>query len=137
MKQKIILLSFFLCLYFLSQAQKQSIEVSGKVTDSITGEPVSHATISIKGEGDKAYTDDKGNFRFKATARYPIILRITYGGFESKEVEFIKEGSELSITLKAGGTMEDVVVTSILKKRSSFMDAPVSVGYIPLKQIEN
>src|SRR4051812_9885252 len=137
MKQKIILLSFFLCLYFLSQAQKQSIEVSGKVTDSITGEPVSHATISIKGEGDKAYTDDKGTFRFKATARYPIILRITYQGFESKEVEFIKDGSELSITLKPGGTMDEVVVTGFVKGPSPFMKTPVSVAHMPVTAIEN
>ncbi len=136
MKHKILLLALVICFYQLVSAQKQTIQVSGTVTDSITSEPVTHATVAIKGTNHKMYTDDKGFFNFNVPGSFPVVLLITYAGFESRE--FVIDGySSISIPLRPSGQLNEVVITAVDKRKSALMTAPVSIEYIGLRSIRN
>ncbi len=136
MKQKLLLLGLAFCLHYCLMAQKQSVQVIGNVTDSITGEPVTHATVSIKGTSNKMYTDDQGNFIFNILGNFPLTIQVSYTGFESREI-VIEGHSSLNISLKPSGQLNEVVVTAVDKRRTALMEAPVSIEYVGLRNIRN
>lgn len=77
---------FLTCaLLFVAQAYAQTARtVTGKVTDE-KGAPLSGVTISAVGANKNALTDNVGNFSIQVTEKVKT-LRITYVGFDSKEV---------------------------------------------------
>ncbi|HEX6190852.1 MAG TPA: TonB-dependent receptor [Chitinophagaceae bacterium] len=136
MKRRILLLVLVICVHQLVLGQKQTIQVSGTVTDSISSEPVTHATVAIKGTSHKTLTDDKGHFNFNFQGNFPVMILVTYTGFESRE--FLVEGySSISIPLKPSGQLNEVVITAVDKRKGALMSAPVSIEYVGLRAIKN
>src|ERR1700754_1152581 len=90
---------FTLLLFFTVWANAQNREVNGKVTDS-TGNPVSSATIRIKGikKGVSATTD--GSFKIGVPAN--AVLIISAIGFESREID-VSNTTSIDVTLHTAG----------------------------------
>ena len=137
MKRRIIFLCLLICAHYLLPAQKQSITVAGTITDSATREPVPFATVSMKGTNSKTKTDDKGNFNFSVQGNFPVVILVSYAGMETREFILQKTGEEISIPLKPSGQLNEVVITAPTRVHSSYMEAPVSVGYVGLRDIRN
>jgi CarboxypepD_reg-like domain/TonB-dependent Receptor Plug Domain len=137
MKQRFLLLSIILCMHYLLPAQKQGTQVAGTLKDSITNEAVTHATVSLKGTSTRTLTDDMGNFSFIHQGSFPVVVIISFVGFESREFVMQKTGETISIPFKPSGQLNEVVVTSVTKVHSAFMEAPVSVEYVSLANIRN
>jgi len=137
MKRKILFLVLALCLQYFLQAQKQSVQVNGSVKDSAKHQPVSHATISIKGTNSKTFTDDDGNFSISYQGNFPIAIVITHAGFKPHEFVMKSSGEELIIPFQPSGQLNEVAVTGVNKVHSGFMDAPISLEYLGLKTIQN
>ena len=137
MKQRIILLGLFFCVHCLLHAQKQSTQVKGTITDSATRDPISHATVAIKGTNTKTYTDDKGNFTLNFQGNFPIAIVISYAGIKDRECNMEKSGDEITIPLQSTGQLTEVFVTAPDKRQIAFMDASVSIEYVGLPQIRN
>ena len=137
MKQKLLFIGLAFCLQYSLQAQKQSVQVSGYVRDSVNHQPVSHATIAIKGGGNKTYTDDNGYFSFYHEGNFPLTVIISHAGFQSHQVEMKASGEEIIVPFKPSGQLNEVVITAVNKAQSGFMEAPVSVEYVGLKTIRN
>ncbi|MGN6438841.1 MAG: TonB-dependent receptor [Agriterribacter sp.] len=84
------------------------IDITGKVTDE-KGEPVSGASIVIKGKGTGTSTDASGNFKL-SIAGGTVVLVVSSVGFETKEVTVSQSGPvNISLARKAD-TIEDIVV---------------------------
>ncbi len=95
--------------------QQQASTCSGTVRDA-TGEPIIGASIIVKSTTNGTVTDLDGNFSLKGVKK-GAVLRISYVGFESKEV--IYHGVPLNITLKDDSkSLDEVVVTALGMKRS-------------------
>lgn len=110
----------FSCL--ASYAQDRSI--SGTVTASEEGTPLSGVTILIAGTDRATQTDLAG--RFTITARTGQTLRISYIGFTTQDV-VVGEESTLNIRLVRGqGTLEDVVVVGYGTQRRRNVTGAVS-----------
>ncbi len=60
------------------------IQLTGIVTDSVTGEPLVGVTIQIKGSREGTTTDANGKFSLEAPEN--AILEVSYLGYEKKEV---------------------------------------------------
>lgn len=75
----------FLAIY----GQDANIEIRGNVFDVNSKAPLINATIKIKGQNLGAITNERGQF-FMISNKLPVILVISYVGFESQEyaVEF-------------------------------------------------
>src|SRR6201991_4931694 len=109
MRKTLTFLTFLL--FSAVWANAQNREVNGKVTDS-TGNPVSSATIRIKGikKGVSAATD--GSFKIGVPANATLIVSAI--GFESREIE-VSNSSSVDIMLHTAGTrvLNEVVVTAL------------------------
>src|SRR5689334_12104775 len=137
MKQKLFLIGLVFCLQYSLQAQKQSVQVSGYVRDSANHQAVSHATIAIKGGGNKTYTDDNGYFSFYHEGNFPLTVIISHAGSQPHEFEMKASGEEIIVPFKPSGQLNEVVITAVNRAQSGFMEAPVSVEYVGLKTIRN
>ncbi len=73
--------------------------IAGKVIDGETGEPMRGATIMITGTKLGAYSDTKGEFRIKKVPAGTYSAKLSFVGYESKEVTNIavEEGKTFTI----------------------------------------
>ncbi len=100
------LLIFFL--HFLLHAQ--SISVEGKITDSVTRQPVISASITIINKNISTATKTDGTFSIQADPNDKLL--VTYIGYTNKTVAVT--GSFLNIQIApAAATLNDVVVTAL------------------------
>lgn len=108
MRKCLVLTILCMAIAFLSHAQNR--EVTGKVTDS-TGNPLSGASINVKGKRTGVSANADGSFRLMAPDN--AILVISAIGFTSREVA-VKGQGDLAIQLFANrGVMNEVVVTAL------------------------
>lgn len=112
MKLKTALLSLLVLLLGLAQtASGQSLPVSGTVSNKSTGEPLSGATVGVKGTRTNTMTDGKGQFTIVVPAKGSVLV-ISYTGMKQVEVTVTGNATPLSIQLEesATTTLTDVVV---------------------------
>ncbi|MET0244909.1 MAG: TonB-dependent receptor [Flavitalea sp.] len=92
------LLAFVLPFFVFAQQNGQVVAVTGAVSDSTTGKPVTYATINVTDNNGKeiaaTYSDEKGVFKFNVPAAGEYILEITSVGYAIRS---------LGVTVKAGG----------------------------------
>ena len=109
MKVKKALL-LFLCFFGLgiSQVLAQSIQVSGKVNNS-SGQPLSGATVSVKGTKTATTSDAQGNFSLTVPQKGSVLV-ISY--VNTKSVNFtVNDNSPITIALESvTNTLEEVVI---------------------------
>jgi len=110
-----LLMSLFLA---VATATAQGKSVSGVVLDATDHEPLTGATVSVKGvTGHGALTDMNGKFTIK-NIKAGAVLVVSYIGYTTKEVA-VGNLSELTIELvSADKQLETVVVTALGIKRS-------------------
>ena len=99
-------------------ALAQDRVIKGTILDQSTGQPLSGVTVSLKGGGGTAVTDNNGVFSIRVTAAKPV-LQFTYIGYESTDY---RPGAAASFNLglkKADKSMDEVVVIGYgtVKKR--------------------
>src|SRR5258705_12931773 len=90
---RVWLLATFLLISNIIQAQQK--EISGKVTDATTGQPVVGATVSVRGSGVATQTNASGNFTI-AVPNSKARLEISSVGFEPQD---ISPGSRTNIAV--------------------------------------
>jgi len=110
-----LLMSLFLA---VATATAQGKSVSGIVLDAADHEPLTGATVSVKGvTGHGALTDMDGKFTIK-NIKAGAVLVVSYIGYTTKEVA-VGNLSDLTIELvSADKQLETVVVTALGIKRS-------------------
>jgi len=110
-----LLMSLFLA---VATATAQGKSVSGIVLDAADHEPLTGATVSVKGvTGHGALTDMDGKFTIK-NIKAGAVLVVSYIGYTTKEVA-VGNLSELTIELvSTDKQLETVVVTALGIKRS-------------------
>jgi len=108
MRKCLVLTILFMAFAFLSHAQNK--EVTGKVTDS-TGNPVSGASIKVKGARGGTSAAPDGSFRIMAPSNGTLV--ITAVGFGSREFS-IGAQSDVTVQLfRDTRAMSEVVVTAL------------------------
>ncbi len=108
------LLSALLCLVFAVSVQVVSAQdrtVTGKVTDSKDGSPVSGASVQPKGTRTGTSTRPDGTFSLSVGSNVSTLV-ITSVGYESQEVSISGKSSvEVSFVATFGSNLNEVVVT--------------------------
>jgi Ca-activated chloride channel family protein len=106
----ILILLFSAAASSFSLLINEEIEVSGKVVDASTGDPVASASITLKDGSVSTTTAADGTFSLKVPAGTKTIL-VSYVGYELKRVSLKKTTTNLIIRLKtATNRLEEVVV---------------------------
>ena len=103
------LLVFLACLFLNLGMALAQIRVSGTVTSSDDGEPITGVSILVQGTKTGTVTDVDGNFQL--TAPEGCVLKVSYLGMKTKDV---KAATNLKIVLQSDNrTLDDVVVTAL------------------------
>jgi TonB-linked SusC/RagA family outer membrane protein len=112
MRKCLVLTILLTAFAFLSQAQNK--EVTGRVTDS-TGNPLSGASVNIKGNKRGVSAGADGSFRLMAPENGTLVISAI--GFAPKEVS-LKGQNEITVQLfMSRNVMNEVVVTALGIKR--------------------
>lgn len=128
---RFILLLSFLSLPGLLQAQNAPVVntvLTGVVTDSATGSPLSSVSVQIKGITNGTTTNQKGEFSLSTAQKLPFTITVGYVGYETKDV--IASGNNVQIVLKeTANQLTEVVAVGYGTQRKS--DVTGSVASIP------
>jgi TonB-linked SusC/RagA family outer membrane protein len=96
----------------------QTKEITGKIADP-QGNPVTGATVKIKGASGGTSAGPDGSFRINAPANATLVISSI--GFETLEVP-VGESSSLNVQMKqANGQLSEVVVTALGIRREKRM----------------
>ncbi len=109
MKPKLTSLGvLFLFFSIFNYSYGQTIAVSGKVNNS-TGEPLTGATVTVKGTSQATTTDSQGNFSINVPQKGAVLV-ITNVGMKPEQYT-VKSNAPVSITMETTrGTLEEVVL---------------------------
>ncbi|MFT4017732.1 MAG: TonB-dependent receptor [Agriterribacter sp.] len=104
----------------------QGKKISGKVTNSASGQPIQGATINIKGSTTGTVSDAEGAFTITVPNEKSVLI-ITSVGFDP--VEISAEGRDvISVGLKEKlGSLEEVVVTGYTTQKKKDLTGAVAV----------
>ncbi|SMO38569.1 SusC/RagA family TonB-linked outer membrane protein [Solitalea koreensis] len=131
MKKRHLLFKLFISILFawiapvLALAQ---VNVSGKVTDAGSGEPLSGVTVIVKGTTKGATTDGKGQYTISGVASGSQLL-FSLIGYTSQTVAV--SGAVINVQLKEDiAKLEEVVITGLATnvKRSNLANAVATIS---------
>ncbi len=109
----------------------QDKTITGKVTDSKDGSPVSGATVQVKGNRTGTSTRSDGTFSLSVPSSATTLV-ISSIGFDSQEISIAGQSSvEVSFVANAGSNLNEVVVTGYGSSKKK--DLTGSVGSIKEK----
>lgn len=140
MSHRIIFFFVFLLNLQVGFAQ-DSGSLKGKVAD-VKGNMISEANIDIQGTGIGTQTDETGSFMLDKVPTGNYLLRVSYVGFESKEIAFsIRSGELTSLPLIILNSKEEQLGEVIVRGNgnANTFDRKKSqyVAKLPLEKIEN
>ena len=86
--------------------------LEGKVIDAVTKEPITGASVNIKGTTHGVVTDAQGKFYFQTGQKLPYTLIVSYLGYKKKEVS-VDENSVTITLAEEQNVLSEVVVTAL------------------------
>ncbi|MFZ4261828.1 SusC/RagA family TonB-linked outer membrane protein [Sphingobacterium sp. HJSM2_6] len=123
MKHKLLSI-FVLCTMLVSIVYAQNRQVSGKVTSSADGSPLSGVTIRVEGATQATQTDASGNYAIEVPANARLSFR--YIGFST---QMITVGTQSTINVQLvsdDANLEEIVITGAYGIRENTRSAPYS-----------
>jgi len=112
--------------------QQQQITVSGKVTDSQTGEPIAGVNVVVKGTTTGTMTDAAGNYSLNVPDKNATLV-FSFVGYTTQEIPLAGRSSlNVSLVSEAVGLEEVVVIGYGTAKKS---DLTGSLSQVKSKEI--
>jgi TonB-dependent SusC/RagA subfamily outer membrane receptor len=86
--------------------------ITGRVTDAVTGDPLIGAIISVKGQKTAgAITNTDGEFTVHSAKNTPVSIVVSYVGYRSQQIDVYDAEDEISVALReASDYLKEVVV---------------------------
>ena len=86
--------------------------ITGRVTDAVTGEPLIGAVVSVKGQKNTGtVTNAEGEFSVHSAKNTPVSIVVSYLGYRPQQIDVYDDEDEISVALReAGGYLKEVVV---------------------------
>ncbi|WP_299604890.1 TonB-dependent receptor [uncultured Aquimarina sp.] len=126
-----ITLVIVLLISIISTAQTT---ISGKVVDN-NNQPIPGANIALQGASVGTVTDFDGLFTLTLEETPPFTIIVSSIGFESATVDITSSTSDITITLKEGTELDEVVISASRTPERVF-ESPVSVERFGIKKIK-
>ena len=120
----------------------QNIDLTGKITDSDSGEPLIGANVIIEGNGlnTGGATDASGNYFIESIPPGTYEIKISYIGYSDfKTTLDISSGTstfDAKLTISAI-QLDEYIVTASRGKREKITDAPAAISVISELKIRN
>ena len=96
MKQKLLILACFFSITVFSQSR----EISGRITESSTGDPITGANVVIKGTTKGTVSDSDGRFSLTIGENQNTLI-VSFVGYQTKEEQIeVKKGQTVNLKLQ-------------------------------------
>ncbi|HTE11964.1 MAG TPA: SusC/RagA family TonB-linked outer membrane protein, partial [Chitinophagaceae bacterium] len=120
---------FLYCLVFmlcLVESNAQNLQVTGKITKSVTGEPLPGASIKIKGTNTVTITNETGRYSI-VVPQAGATLIVSFAGMNNQE-RLVQRAGETNFILEenAATTLSDVVVVGYGQQRKSSVTGAIA-----------
>src|ERR1035438_1495951 len=132
MKQFLLLISLTIFSLFLSAQNKT---ITGKVTDAGTKEPLSGATVLVKGTHVGTATDSLGKFKLDVPADAKTFT-ISYVGFVARDVA-IGNSTSFNLSLESADIPGKEVVVSSSRIAEAIQEAPAQIEKMTSREIKS
>ena len=140
MKEKIrnlIAITFITCTSLYSQ----SINLTGKITDSQTDDPLIGANVVLSGNGlsTGAATDINGEYYIKDVPLGSYQIKITYIGYSdfNSNLEVSSDSQTFNAQLSISAIQLDEYIVTASRRREKITDAPAAISLISELKIRN
>ncbi len=142
MKKYLFLLCVLICVSLTLHAQR---EISGKVIDSDTGNPVPSIVVKVKGHNISTKSDGEGFYKLKVPKNVKDISFEDLENWSVQKVEIV-DSRTINIFVTAEKMLYfdmsledlmDVTVTTASKREEKISDAPAIITTVTAKQIED
>ncbi|MFI5193773.1 MAG: TonB-dependent receptor [Chitinophagales bacterium] len=111
------------------------IDISGRVEDQDTKQPLSGVSVSIKGTISGTITNDSGAFSLRTKYKFPITLIFTSVGFQPQEFEVKSIESKLFVSLVTQTALGKEVVVTASRVAESRLRSPVAIEKLDIRAI--
>jgi iron complex outermembrane receptor protein len=135
--KKIILYLLLPLLAFGAFAQEGPKEISGKIIDSTSNEPLVGVVVRVKGSTNTVLTDENGSFKLKTYSPAPITIEVTYIGYKPKEYVVAGESSGLIVALVESSQETGEVVVTSRRREEVVQDIPIPISVVAGKRAED
>lgn len=120
--RRLLVFALFQCLLFTALAQKK--EITGKVIDSSTGEPISNASVLSDKRNTAVSTKDDGSFKITVDNNTSLLI-FSSVGYTTQTIAI--SGTTINVQLiKSAAAMEEIVVIGYGTQRKSSVTGAVS-----------
>lgn len=109
---------------------------TGSVRDHSTSEPLAGANLLIKETTNGVMTDIDGKFSLETRGPLPLILIVSYMGYETLEVE-MGEFKEIEIFLKPVSAALNEITVTARRRNEQAQEIPIPIAVIGAKEIDN
>ncbi len=123
----------FVLLFTWSIAALAQVKISGKVTDSVTGEALSYLTVLVKGSNNTTMTDDNGAYSITVPDQNAVLV-FSMIGYTTKEEVCNRTVIDVALAFEAQ-QLSDVVIVGYSSKKVSNITGTVST--VDAKKIES
>lgn len=131
-------LVFALSIYLTASTVLLAVDVSGKVINKESGNPLGKVVVKILETGKIAVTDSKGNFIFKNLSEGEKTFYVKENGFQKyKQKVEVSSDKELNIELDYQTyKLDDLEVTASSKKLEKITESPGAIDVLYANQIK-
>jgi len=129
----------FLLLMLPAIVNAQNVIITGNVKSASGGESLGSVSITLKGNSNGTFTDNKGNFRLSlpSNTKFPVSVLFSSIGYAITEVSVAAAGEMKSVSLNPTSTLGEEVVVSATRTPTKILESPVSIERISLASIRN
>ena len=106
--------------------------VTGTVTDD-SSQPLPGVTIIVKGTTMGSATDFDGNYSI--SANNGDVLVFSFVGFDTQEITVT--GNTVNITMKAGVSLDEIILVGNRAKQRTILNSPVPIDNISVAELRN
>ncbi len=109
--------------------------IKGTVLDD-NSQPIPGANVKLQGSAVGTVTDFDGLFSLTVEQSPPFTIEVSSVGFEASSTVITSTASEVTITLKEGTELDEVIISASRTPERIF-ESPVSVERFGIKEIKN
>jgi len=113
-----------------------AMDVSGKVVDATTGDPLSGATVTVKGKAQTARTGTDGTFLLKGVEADAVLV-ISYIGYKPKEVNASKDLGTIRMEVAIENLQEVGITVNTGYQRIKPEQSTGAVAQLSAKEFES
>ncbi len=137
--KKAFLLTLILQFSFLvsTNAQENIIQISGKISDKDSKEPLIGVSILVKGTVSGTTTNTLGEFSLRTKNKFPFTLQFRSVGYQTSEIQVIRLTDKLNIELVSQSILGQEVVVTASRIEESILKSPVSIEKLDIRAIRD